>query len=358
MKHILVYGMTNNPGGIETYLHYLFQRIHGKSVLLDFVSDFPQISDGESLTERGAQLYFIPAKSKDLLNHLRKMWKILQQHKEYESVYFNILDAGAVVTMIPVILAGRKVIVHSHNNNTEKIKLHAICKPLLNLIIKERIACSYEAAEYMFGRAAEKAMIVPNVIDSKRFQFSEVMREAKRKELGINNQQPCICHVGRISQQKNPLRLIDIFASIHRMCPDAKLISVGDGEMRGQFHAYIVQKGLGDSVICLGARDDVAEIYSAADVFLLPSLYEGLGIVVLEAQAAGLPCVISDCVPACVNVTECVSRVSLSESNETWAKIVLSKLQHGRKSRINAIVLAGYDISCCEEYDRKLIDMF
>lgn len=355
MKHILVYGMSDNPGGIETYLLNIFLRVQDKLVHMDFVSDFPAVAHSEILEERGAKLHFIPAKSKNLFGHLAAVWRILKRHSEYEAVYFNILDAGAAVTMIPVFLLGRKIVVHSHNNSTEKIRLHRICKPFLNFFTAERAACSEPAAEYMFGGKAKRALIVPNAIDAARFTFCEETRIRKRQELGIGDR-PCICHVGRITQQKNPLGLIDMFEAVHRKCPEAVLLSVGTGDMTDRFQSYIAQKGLSDAVICLGARHDVDELYQAADVFLFPSLYEGLGIVVLEAQAAGLPCVISDVIPKQATVTDLVHALSLDASPEVWADRVISCFGTPRRDTHKELIAAGFDISCCQEFDRKIMD--
>ena len=357
MKHILIYGMTDNPGGIETYLLNFFLRVQDKLVHLDFVSDFPAIAHSHILEEQGAKLFFIPAKSKNLFGHLSAMWRILKSHKEYEAVYFNILDAGAAVTMIPVFLLGRKIVVHSHNNSTDKLHLHRICKPLLNLLTAERAACSEPATEYMFGRKAKSALVVPNAIDAACFSFSEQTRNRKRQELNLGDR-PCICHVGRITRQKNPLGLIDIFEAVHRKCPEAVLLSVGNGDMMEQFREYIARKGLSDAVVCLGARKDVDEIYQAADVFLLPSLYEGLPIAVLEAQAAGLPCVISDVIPKQAAVTDLVCRVSLDESPQEWADRVIERFHTIRRDTYQELIEAGFDISCCDRFDVKLIAMF
>lgn len=357
MKQVLVYGMTDNPGGIETYLLNFFTRVQGNGVHLDFVSDFPEIAHSPMLTERGSRLHFIPAKSKDLWGHLKGMWRILRNHKEYRTLYFNILDAGAVITMLPAFLLGRKIVVHSHNNSTEKIRLHRICKPLLNLLTAERVACSESAAEYMFGQKGKKALVVPNAIDAARFTFCEETRVRKRQELNLANQL-CVCHVGRITQQKNPIGLIDMFEAIHRKRPDAVLLSVGTGDMMEDFQRYISQKGLSDAVICLGARKDVDEIYQAADVFLFPSIYEGLGIVVLEAQAAGLPCVISDVIPKQATVSDLVHHVSLDASAEQWADQVLACCETQRRDTYQDLVAAGFDISCCKDFDQMLKEKF
>lgn len=357
MKHILVYGMTNNPGGIETYLLSFFQRAQGKGVHLDFVSDFPAISGSEILESRGASLFFIPAKSKSLWGHLRGLWKILRQHKEYQTVYFNILDAGAAITMIVPFLLRRKIVVHSHNDNTEKLRLHKLCKPFLNFMAKGHAACSPMAGEYMFGAAGADCLVIPNAIDSEKYAFDDSLRQKKRRELGVEGR-PVICHVGRISYQKNPMGLIDIFQEVHRQNPDAILLSVGGGELMEQFTDYIARKGLTDCVKRLGVRKDVPEILQAADVFLFPSLFEGLGIALLEAQAAGLPCVISDVIPKQAIVTDLVCSVSLDAPPEAWAKLVLDRIALPRRNTKSDIVSAGFDISCCEDFDRQLIALF
>ena len=357
MKHILVYGMSDNPGGIETYLLNFFLRTQGKLIHMDFVSDFSAVAYGDILEERGAKIHFIPAKSKNLFGHLLSMWRILRSHREYDGVYFNILDAGAAVTMIPVFLLGRKIVVHSHNDNTEKIRLHRICKPFLNFFTAERSACSEAAAEYMFGKKAKQALVVPNAIDATRFIFCEETRMRKRQELGLGDR-PCICHVGRITQQKNPIGLIDMFEAVRRKCPEALLLSVGTGDMMEQFQDYIAEKGLADSVMCLGVRNDVDELYQAADVFLFPSLYEGLPIALLEAQAAGLPCVISDVISRQATVTDLVRAVSLEASPEKWADLVISCFDSERKDTRNDLIAAGFDISCCDRYDRKITEFW
>lgn len=356
MKHVLVYGMTNNPGGIEAYLMGLFRRVHGKTVHFDFVSDFPTVSGGEELRDAGARIHLIPAKSRDLWGHLAGMWRILKEHPEYKTVYFNILDAGAAVTMLPVFALGRKIVVHSHNGSTDKVRLHRLCRPLLKRMTKCRVACSGIAAEFMFGSDSH-ALVIPNAIDGEKYRFNECLRQQKRQALELSNK-PVILHVGRISRQKNPLGLLDIFQAVHRQRPDAVLLSVGSGEMWEEFTAAIAEKGLQSAVKCLGVRGDVAEILQAADVFLLPSLYEGLPISLLEAQAAGLPCVVSDVITREATVTGLVCPVSLEAAPEIWAKNVLEALEQPRRDTLAELTAAGFDISCCEEFDRKLLDFF
>lgn len=356
MKQVLVYGMTDNPGGIETYLLNFFHRVQGKKVKLDFVSDFPTISGGEQLRARGARLHFIPAKSRDIWGHLRGMWRILKVHPEYETIYFNVLDAGAAVTMLPAFLLGRKIVVHSHNGSTDKPRLHRLCRPVLKGMTGRRVACSDVAAEHMFG-SGRNVLVIPNAIDASRYAFLEDVRRRKRQELGLTGV-PVIIHVGRLSPQKNPLGLIDIFREIHALRPEAVLLSVGGGEMTEEFTAYIRQKGLEGGVKCLGVRLDVAELLQAGDVFLLPSLYEGLPMSLLEAQAAGLPCVISDSISPEAVVTDLVRRVPLTAPLRVWADAAVEALEQERGNTLQALVSGGFDISCCGGFDEKLIALF
>lgn len=357
MKHVLVYGMTDNPGGIEAYLLSLFRRQQDRAVHFDFVTDFPHISGETELTAGGANIHHIPAKSKDLLGHLRGMRRILRQHPEYETLYFNVLDAGAVVTMLPAALLGRKIVVHSHNAGTDKTRLHRLCRPVMNLLTSERVACSGLAAAYLFGKRGENALRIPNAISVERFAFRDEVRQKLREELELGDR-PVFIHVARLSRQKNPMGLLDIFQAIRDQRPDALLLSVGDGEMREQFFTRIRETGLENSVKCLGVQEDVAALLQAADVFLLPSFYEGLPISLMEAQAASLPCLVSDAVTREAGVTDLVRFLPLEATPEIWAENALSLLGVPRQDTREAIRRQGFDSACCEELDEQLVNLF
>ena len=356
MNYTLVYGMTNNPGGIETYLLNLFLRIDKSKYMLDFVSDFPSITYSDVLKKSGSRLYYIDAKSKSLFKQWKQLWIILKHHPEYKTMYFNILDAGALLTMIIPFVIGRKIVIHSHNSSTEKIMLHRICRPFLAIVSKDYAACSSEAAKYMFGKNYKKALIIPNVIDAKKFTYNPDLRKCKRKELGIENEF-VICNIGRITEQKNPLGLIDIFEAFYKKHPNSILISVGSGDMMGTFKDYIESKSLTNAVLILGKRSDVAEILQASDLFLFPSLFEGFGIVIIEAQASGLPCMISDCIPKEVIITNLVSMLSIKDSSNQWCNEIERMMSIKRKNTYIEVCKGGYDQSCASEYDVKLFSV-
>lgn len=355
MKRVLVYGMTDNPGGIEAYVINLAQRLK-EDIIFDYVIDFKTIAHSEFIGSMGSKVYHIPAKSKGLLAHWKKLWEILKNHPEYDTVYFNILDAGAAITEFIPWLMGRKIVTHSHNGSTEKVRLHRLCKPFLSFFTKEYVACSKIASEYMFGNA-NKALVIPNAIDAKKFVYNPQLRQKKREELGVSEKM-VVCHIGRLSPQKNPIRMLDIFKAVLEKKNNAVLVSVGTGEMEQDVHSYAEQLGIKDKVMFLGKRTDIPEILQASDIFFLPSLFEGLPIVALEAQAAGLHCVVSSEISKEVDITGEVSFVPLKETDEFWAEKLLSVFENKvREDTSSKIIEGGYDMNNCREKDLELLKM-
>lgn len=355
MKRVLVYGMTDNPGGIESYLMLLLEKLKEYDILLDFVTDFPTIAYREDIKKAGARVYYIPPKSKNLPGHMGAMRRILKKHPEYDSVYFNLLDAGGVVTALVPWLMGRKIIVHSHNGDTDKIKLHKRCKKMLSRITKGYVACSGTAARYMFTeKVQDKVLIIPNAIDVDRYMYQPGLREEKRRELGIQDKF-VVCHVGRITRQKNPYRVLDIFEELNKREPDSILLYVGNGDMGEEIKAYISKKEL--PVVLLGVRNDIPELMNAADVFLLPSLYEGFPIVAVEAQCQGLPTVMSTNITKEIKLTPLASFISLEEADSVWADRLLSYRNTKRTGQEELIREKGYDKKCMNRAFEKLAKM-
>lgn len=186
-------------------------------------------------------------------------------------------------------------------------------------------ACSEEAGKYMFGK--KKFEVINNAIITDNYTFCESTRNRKRRELGIEDKF-VIGSIGRFELQKNQKFSIEVFETIKDICPDAVLILIGSGSMVEEIRRFVAQKGLEKCIFFLGNRRDVAELYQAMDVFLMPSLFEGLGIVAVEAQAAGTPVVCTDTLPKEINVSPLINRVSLSAQAEEWAKIILKAAEN------------------------------
>lgn len=342
-KTILVYGMTDNPGGIETYLIYLMKNI--KTLKFDFVTDFPTIAYEDEVKLNGSKVHYIPAKSKGLLKQWNCLIKILKRNPQYHTVYFNILNAGSALTMVIPWLMRKKIVIHSHNASADNIWLHRVFRPLLNIMGDKFLACSNLAGEFMFGKAIikkNKLVTIPNAIDSQKFDYSQETRNMVRKELEIEDKF-VLCHVGRIVAQKNPKGVIDILDECVRVDKSCVLLYVGTGDMEKEIKGYVSEKGLSSYVEFLGVRDDVYNLLQAADCFILPSFYEGLPIVAIEAQAAGLPCFLSSNISPETKITDLVTFLQLSNVKE-WRDCIVSSKNFNRKSVRNLIVEAGYDI--------------
>lgn len=356
MNRILVYGMTNNPGGIESYLMNEFSLLDREKAVFDFVVDFPQMCYEEKVRAMGSLIHFIPAKGKKLLSHWLSLYKILKQHPEYKKVYFNILDAGAVFSMLVPWLMGRKIIAHSHNGSTGNMKLHLLCKPFLKLIADKKIACSAVASQYMFDSA--DALIIHNAVDCASYKFNEEKRKEKRKELQISDDTSVMCFVGRLTHQKNVHFLIDVFGKVLEKNKDSLLLVVGDGEEKDKMISGAKNLGIYDNIRFMGRRNDVPDILCASDLFCMTSFYEGLSVVAVEAQASGLPCVFSDGMSEETKINSNVCFVPLNETADFWAEKTEEMKKLGRITDQTALQTAGYDLSAVNQAQTELLEYF
>ncbi|MFQ4158338.1 glycosyltransferase, partial [Lactiplantibacillus argentoratensis] len=226
----------------------------------------------------------------------------------------------------PMMLAAKKCgvpvrILHSHNTKlSTSIKKERITKlllPLLKREITDYCACGQLAGEALFGKA--KFTVIPNVISPEANTFDKVKRDKIRKELGVDDK-VVVGTVGRTSIQKNPYFAIDVIEKVHQSNPSIVYWWIGSGELDDQLRAYVEKKGLVKVVSFLGSRDDVQDLYQAMDVFFLPSLFEGLPLTGVEAQAMGLPSILSASVTDELVYTDLVKYVSLDEPIEEWEK--------------------------------------
>lgn len=195
-------------------------------------------------------------------------------------------------------------------------------RPLSNLYPTECFACSEYAGKWLFGRDADFT-VIPNAIELEKFHFDPVLRQETRKELGIADGMFLIGHVGRFMPQKNQAFLVDVLAELLPQKPDTILAFVGDGPDRPDVQQHAQELGIGDHILFLGQRTDVNHLYQAFDAFCLPSRYEGLGMVAIEAQVAGCPCVLSDQVPHEADISRKTSFISL-ENKSSWISTVLN----------------------------------
>lgn len=334
-------------GGLETMLMNYYRYIDRKKVQFDFLvhRDFEADYDKEILA-MGGKFYHISRLIPWSRAYRKELKAFFQAHPEYTIVHVH-QDCLSAVALQCAQECGVPVrIAHSHNKSQDKnikyfIKLHYMKQ--IPVYATKLFACGNAAGNWMFQ--GQPFQVLNNAIDIKKYIYSEQVAEEVRKELDIGDCK-VIGHIGRFNPQKNHTFLIDIFSEIKKMQPDAKLLLVGGGDGITEIQHKVEKLGLTDSVIFTGVRPDVSRLLQAMDVFVFPSLYEGLPVTMVEAQAAGLPCVISDHVPEeCIVTQDLVTIQRLSDSPESWAKHIVSRMNTDRKDTREEIKAHGFDIA-------------
>lgn len=320
-----------DSGGIEAVVMNYYRHIDHDQVQFDFYfaedSTFPQ---REELERLGAGIYPVPAYSRPLAYH-RALYAAFKE-RGYRVVHAH-LSTMSLFALFPAWRAGVPVrICHNHSTahwgEGKKTLLKYLLRPLNKLFATEWFACGEKAGRWMYGdRAFEKGKVyvMPNAIDTEKFAFDPAARARLRQELGIPPEALVVGHVGRFTYAKNHEFLLQVFALLKQRRPGCKLLLVGEGELEQQVKNKAAELGLQSDVIFTGARRDVAKLYSTMDVFCLPSFYEGLPVVALEAQANGLRCVLSDRVPAETDMTGENIFLDLHDQLQKWAKELLAQ---------------------------------
>lgn len=335
-------------GGAEAMIMSLYRSIDRSKVQFDFVvndRDAPYAHEAE-IEKLGGRVYRIPAYTGFNSFHYYSTWmKMLDAHPEWKVVHGH-HTSPAFLYLNAAKKKNRVTIAHSHiASHGKKIKsyLKIASRFPLRYFSDYLFSCSDAAAKWMYGDKSDKAIVLKNAVDAKAAKFDVGIRKEKRQELSIENQF-VVGHVGRFERQKNHDFILDIFYSIKKKRPDSVLLLVGDGSLKSHVVEKIYEMGLEDSVKLLGVRADVFELLSAMDVFLFPSLYEGLPVTMIEAQASGLMCVVSDSITIESKLTDNVKFLPLSASEDTWADMVLESQCDNRGDAYFEIAAAGYDI--------------
>ena len=339
-------------GGVSAMVFNLYRQMSDQ-VTFDFLTPnrTTYSAQKEEILSRGGRVMEFGINSRKLPGKLKLYFalkKFLGKHR-YDIIHIN---AGVLLFNYVVARACRKygntkIIVHSHSNGGRGRLKEMISYPLKHGLSKRAdrtIACSDSAAEYMFdANRVKRTLILKNGIDVERFRYNEEVREKLRKEKNLDGRF-VIGHIGRFMPEKNHDFLLDVFAECVKKDQDCRLLLAGEGELRETIREKAARLGLKDKVVFLGPVSDPEAWYQTMDVFVLPSHFEGFGIVNIEAQAAGLPCVISDAVPAEVDVSGRVDRLSLNAGTEVWADKILASKGSERKDGSALVRDAGYDI--------------
>jgi len=349
---VLVYGMAGNIlGGIETFLLNMNEHMSWECIF-DYIIDGKTCIHEDRIHARGGEIYYVAPKKPHMIRNIREIYQTLKKKRgETDLLYINVFSMCYVAPILLGRILGYRVAVHAHNSalanqNPAYQLMHRINRFLLRGMKFKRLTNSSASADFMFGKNSG-AELIYNAIDCERYRFNEKKRQSIRQEYGLG-ERPIIGFVGRISYEKNILFLIKMFKELLGILPDAMLMIVGDGDKLPEAQAAVENLCIGESVRFTGMCDNVADMYSAMDVFVLPSRFEGLGIVLVEAQASGLPCITSaDVVPQEAKVCELIHYVPLSQSTEIWARTIFFEYTNNKFERIygyDSIVPSNYNI--------------
>ena len=302
----------------------------------------------EEIEKLGGNIYQIPDPSKSPLKFLRESYRFFKTHR-YRTVHSHLTNLNFFFLPLAKIFGAKNIIQHAHTRkwgtNSRSAMRNYLLVHAVWPLITHKLACSDIAGKSFFGTNFD---IVHNGIDTEKFAYNPVCRVEKRKELGLEDAF-IIGHVGRFSPEKNHTFLIDVFASLCVKEPKARLVLVGCGPLEQKIKDLVVQKGLQDKIMFLGARKDLDQLYQAFDVFVLPSLQEGFGLVAIEAQAAGLPCILADTLPK--EVLICNYQVLALQDVKKWADIIVAtKLNFKRCDCSQKIKQAGLAVQEISSY--------
>ncbi|SHL76011.1 glycosyltransferase family 1 protein [Fibrobacter sp. UWH4] len=297
-------------GGAETMVMNLYRAIDKTKVQFVFITHTNhRQAYTEEIEKLGGKIYYFPKFKGINYFQLKGIWKnFFKDHPEYKILHSHVRSYASLYLPIAK-KAGLKTIIHSHSTSNGK-GLSSFVKQMMQFPLRYQadyfFGCSKEAGEWLFGKKvveSSKYHILKNAIDTEKYTFNEESRAQYREKLRLGNKLTYV-HVGRFHPSKNHTFLLNLFAEIHRRNPNTVLLLVGDGPLHSSIQTQIEELCLQDDVLLLGSRDDIPEILHAADCFLFPSLWEGFGMVAVEAQATGLPCICSDMVPSSVKVTD------------------------------------------------------
>ena len=328
---VLQVGGVASFGGIETFQFSLFKNIDREKYCFDFLinnTDNKLVYEND-IKELGGKVFYIPSRRQNYLKRIIFFKQILKNN-EYDIIHVNYSALVDDLFLSEAIKTDARVILHSHSSNFTDSKfwywVHIYNRnKYLNLNIV-RLACSVDAGKWMHCNSLKQNdfTVINNGIDIDSFRFNLNERNELRKKLNVDENTKIIGHIGRFSKEKNHLYIIDIVSEIIKKNKNIKLMLVGDGKLRKEIEEKIKQKSLKEYVLLLGVRQDIANLLSVMDVFLFPSLHEGLGISILEAQASGLKCYISDSIPKEVDLTDLIYRKSINCSPKNWADLIIS----------------------------------
>lgn len=331
--------------GIETFVMNLYRVIDRNKIQFDFAIYNPpsENSYAEEVLKYGGRIYILPPKNKGLIKNLREIKRIVNEGK-YIVVWRGCSNCFGGFDLFAAKIGGaRERILHAHASREQGLLLvlHYIFRPISNCVATRRLSCGEKAGKWMFGNRMYE--IMHNGICVKEFEYNSKVESEQREKLGLENKY-ILGHIGRFDNNKNQLFLIDVFNDYHKKCSKSVLIFIGDGPNRKKCMDYVYQLGLEKDVLFLGTCNNISILIQAINVLVMPSKYEGFPMTLVEAQAAGIPCVVSDSISKETNICGGVSFISLHEAPEKWSETIQKINDRKMAGESRKIKEAGYDV--------------
>jgi glycosyltransferase involved in cell wall biosynthesis len=350
-----------DPGGMENFIMNLYEKMDKDKIQFDFVVHMRRDNDYvELIRQMGGKVYELPQLTKHPLRNLKAIYHIVKANN-YPIVIRHASNALIAPQLLVAKMGGAYTICHSHNETDPNKFLQKLGRVLMQLSVNDRFACSEKAGKWMFGNKPYK--VIHNAIDIDKFEYSPDKAKTIIEEFKLQGKH-IYGNIANFRESKNHLFLMEIYKEILKIDSEAIFFCLGEGNLRSMVEEKIKSLGLEDKVILTGVRFDVENFMSCFDVLIFPSLFEGLPLTLIEAQASGLPCLISDTITKDVVVTNgLINYESINKSANIWAQRAVELREFAdnkslnRTCQRNEIAKAGYDCDVLAKwYGDYLID--
>ncbi len=331
------------PGGMENFIMNLYENIDRSRIQFDFAVHMIKENDyTEKIREMGGIVYELPRLMRNPLKNIRNLYRIVKDNN-YRVVIRHTSNALVVPQLWAAKKAGAVAVCHSHNETDPQLAIHKLCRLFMGRCADVRLACSPNAGRWMFGN--RDYQVVCNAIDVRKFAYDAEAGEKIRGEFNLEGKK-VYGHIANFIASKNHKFLLRIYAEIAKLDGNAAFFCIGEGDLRHEIERQIDELGIRDKVILTGVRRDIPDFMSCFDMLVFPSVFEGLPLTLIEAQASGLPCLISDTITEEVIVTKnLVETKSIEKSPREWAeKAVEMAKNNDRVCQFESIAQKGYDI--------------
>ena len=349
MKRILVYGISKEMSGVASYLLEMSRFM--PEICFDYIVEGNHCNFQKEIQQRGGKIYYIPER-KPIINNIAGCRALFSKlRNEYDTVYFNMASLSWIIPIRMAIKKEYHVYVHSHMGATvakDRLRtvVYRINKKVMSKWKVTRLSCSSKATQYMFNQD-DHVLMIHNAVDLNKFAFNPEKREVIRNELNVQSKK-VMGFVGRLTAQKNPIFLVQILEALQKHRNNTILLIIGSGHMKGEIEKALTQRGLLDRCIMLGNKENVNDYLNAMDVFVLPSIHEGLPITAVEAQVNGLMCFLSNRITKETDITGNIEFLPIDQgSNEEWASLISQEVDMkttGRENWVKILNGTSFDI--------------